>query len=352
MALSSAALQALFNSNHRTVPTGAYGTLDSGLASAILASGGTIPSYYTDPSQLSPAVVGATTPSGGGAGGGSGRDTPGAGNGLGGGYAPPGSDGSGGATPDLSYLSDPSWLLGHDSIYAQAMQNYQAQLDADKANLSSVLNQLLINYGFVPDLGSIASKLGISGDNLGALLGALDPHTAALAQENTKAGTSILGRLGNANSVANASITGALAGRGLLDSGDAGFRLGQQNLRYSQGMYDAFQSLMKSIGGGEQSYATDVNKIMGQETSAADQAYQRQLQQIINAGGAASPGGGSTGGSADTSGSSQTGGSTSGSSDTSSPGGVNRPVVAGATIPPVINQAGQLYRSGTTNTAA
>ena len=189
--------------------------------------------------------------------------------------------GNGGVPTDAELQA----AIAGDPQYLQTVANLNAQRDADAAQLAQTINQLMVQYGVTPDLAGAAGTLGLSNASLTGALGGLDPSTAGLAAMNTQNGTSILGRLEHNNTIADQTIRGLLASRNMLQSGDAGFRLGEQQRKYNQGLYDAFNTLMSALDRGQNTFASDQNSIANQLSTASQQAFTRQMNMLMQAGG-------------------------------------------------------------------
>ena len=124
---------------------------------------------------------------------------------------------------------------------------------SNEAQRNAVFQTDVTQYGEVPDLAQAAKALGLSSTDLTGILG---PDIAKLAQENTAAGTSTVARLGADNTKAIGAIKNALAARGVFNSGETGYQLGQQQQAYMNAGYDALQKLFGGMDTAQQGYLT------------------------------------------------------------------------------------------------
>src|SRR5205085_9434731 len=77
----------------------------------------------------------------------------------------------------------------------------------------------------------------------------LDPQAANFAQQNYISGNATLARLDKQHTLARQAVINALAGRGLLFSGDTGYQEGQADQTYGNNVYDAQQKVLDYIRG-------------------------------------------------------------------------------------------------------
>lgn len=181
-------------------------------------------------------------------------------------------------------LSDifPGWL-NSDPEYQQALAQVNAAANSDRAAMKQAANQLMIQYGITPDLEKAGGQLGLGGGPLAQLLATLDPATARAAAQNSAQGTSILGGLTDKNNVANQSIGGDLAARGMSGSSDAGFRYGQENLAYNQGIYNALSRMLNTYTSDEQRLTSQLAGLYGSGGTlqkAMEQAWSNFLKAL------------------------------------------------------------------------
>lgn len=173
--------------------------------------------------------------SGGGSGGGSGKDAAGS-------ITVPG------FTPD--YQS----LIEQDPYFAQIRDLLSAQSAADAANRDSQLGQAFINFGEAPE--------------------GYDNPVADAAHNNPFSVLSVLQQAHEQNLRAQRN---QLAARGILQSGEYGYQLGQENKDYLQNQYEARQQLLDFINGVQSAFAQAEQNRNNQLVQAGQQAYQNQL---------------------------------------------------------------------------
>ena len=190
---------------------------------------------------------------------------------LGAGVAPVGAPGSignaGSYTPDWASLiqNDPGFLQDQSTLSASGIAN-ASQRDA-------LMQTALVNFGGNVDMNAVAKTLGVDPSSLSNL----DPATVqALAHQNDVAGTSTQSRLDAANTLATRGIKNALNARGLLNSGETGYQLGQQQQSYTQAQYDARQKLTDYMTQYQQGYLTGQQQLNQSLSTAASSAADRQ----------------------------------------------------------------------------
>ena len=140
------------------------------------------------------------------------------GNGPGGGAPGPGAPGGGGGP----------W-------YDQMKSLFQAQSQAEQANLRSGIQQMLIGMGLVPQ--GFDDKFG-----------ALDATTKALIQKNTDTGISTYARLREALGDNNRNITSRLTSKGLRRSGARGHAMRRGQLGFDRNLSDFMSQFMGDVG--------------------------------------------------------------------------------------------------------
>lgn len=121
----------------------------------------------------------------------------------------------------------------------QAMLTSQSASEA--ATRKMRINQGFLDYGAVPDL----SQFGFTSPYLNDL----NPETAGLAAQNTASGLSVLGRLNKQHADIRRRNTDELAARGILRSGETGYREQEEALRHQQANYDASKQLVEFLSG-------------------------------------------------------------------------------------------------------
>lgn len=163
----------------------------------------------------------------------------------------------------------------------QALQQYlAAQQAAEQAQLQQAIQNAIVRFGEAPE--------GYSHE-------ALSPEVTALAQQNTDAGLSLVARLNQQKDLGQRGIMNDLAGRGMLQSGETGYQLGQLGLGYRQQQYDARQELLDYLGGVQSAFAQNQTNREYQLGQGILESQQTQAGQPWNYGGYS---GGSGGGGA------------------------------------------------------
>lgn len=188
--------------------------------------------------------------------------------------APPPSQSS--SVPDLSYL------VSRDPVYTQAQADEKAALAAAAAQRDASINQSLIGFGAIPDLGSLGRSLGLTPDQIGMITGSINPETGALANQYTGTGNSVLGQLNHAHDQALKQLRANLAAHGTLESGATGVGVGQSNDSYQQGLSSAYQQLLSALLGYEGNYANSGQSALTSLQNAASDAYNRAVQMAEN----------------------------------------------------------------------
>jgi len=131
----------------------------------------------------------------------------------------------------------------------------------------------MIQFGEVPNFAQSASDLGL-GDSFNT---DINQSITDLANQNTQAGTSTYANLQTAYKNQVRGIKQYLAARGLLSSGETGYRLGNAQQSYNQGLYDDTNKLLSYLSGIQSSYNTAQQNEEQQQTSAANDAYSRAI---------------------------------------------------------------------------
>lgn len=136
---------------------------------------------------------------------------------------------------------------GGDLTASPYYQQYQAQIQAaqaaDLANTKSQLQQLLIQFGLVPQ--GFQDKYG-----------ALDDTIKQLIQKNTDTGVSQYARLLEQKSDAQRSALQSLAARGLSRSGSKGYALRRGTLDFNRTLSDALSSVLGNANQLQGGYAS------------------------------------------------------------------------------------------------
>jgi hypothetical protein len=103
-----------------------------------------------------------------------------------------------------------------------------------------------------------------------------------LAEANTASGMSIVARMEKLRKDNVRAIKNALASRGALRSGEAGYQLGEEQQRYSTAQYDARQQLVDLLAGIEAGVAAGARQRAGAQAGAAQQGLQQIIQMYPN----------------------------------------------------------------------
>jgi hypothetical protein len=140
-----------------------------------------------------------------------------------------GGGGSGGALTSSPY-------------YRQYASQLEATRAADLSNTKSMLQQLLIQFGMVPE--GFQDKYG-----------ALDDTIRALIQKNTDTGISGYARLKEARGLDTKSSLSNLARRGLMRSGAKGAVLRQSSLNNDRNLADALAAILGNANGLQSGFA-------------------------------------------------------------------------------------------------
>lgn len=153
------------------------------------------------------------------------------------------------------------YSIDADPGYQLALSNQQSGLSDLNALLTSERSRAAVGFGD----SSLAQSLG------------LDQAAVAAAKANYQSGNSTLSRLDHANELGRQTIINTLAAHGLINSGDLGYREGEQNRAYGNATYDARQALLDQLNQYQQSYLSGKQSLQQQVTQALMAAYQNQL---------------------------------------------------------------------------
>lgn len=150
-----------------------------------------------------------------------------------GGTGPGGGGGSSGGTGDLTA----------SPYYQQYQSQIQAAQAADLSSMKSQLQQLLIQFGLVPE--GFQDKYG-----------ALDDTIRQLIQKNTDTGVSQYARLLESKADAQRNAIQNLAARGLSRSGAKGYALRRGGLDFNRAQSDALSQVLGSANSLQSGYAS------------------------------------------------------------------------------------------------
>lgn len=101
----------------------------------------------------------------------------------------------------------------------------------------------------------------------------LDPLTAAMAQQNTQSGNSTLAQLQQQRDMNQQGILNQLAAHGMIQSGDLGYKTGQNEQNYGHSLYGAQQSVLDSLAQQGANTASQKQGLRGNTTNALTNAY-------------------------------------------------------------------------------
>jgi hypothetical protein len=167
-------------------------------------------------------------------------------------------------------------ILRQDPIYNQTLQDLSAQGISDRSQADTLAQRALVQFGEVPSLEGLDARL--AGPEFARLAGTARP----LAEQNTASGMSIVARMDKLRKDNVRAIKNALASRGALRSGEAGYQLGEEQQRYSTAQYDARSQLVDLLAGIEAGYANSQRGRAGQQAAAANQGMQQVIQMYPN----------------------------------------------------------------------
>ncbi len=179
------------------------------------------------------------------------------------------------AAPSFNYTD----LLKNDPILGQALAGFNASGVTNQAQLQAGQARALIQRGLVPQ-GTLP---GVS---------QIDPTTAALAAQNTKAGTSVEAGLQRGYTQTRQSNDASLAARGILRSGAYGQHAAEDLQGLNTGEYQADQATMDYLNGLYAGYQQQQQALQQSAVSASQDALNRIIAQIQAgqlAGGTAEP---------------------------------------------------------------
>ena len=115
----------------------------------------------------------------------------------------------------------------------------------DASSRAAAIRRAVVELGAVPDFAKVGRDLGI--DSLGYLSNDINDETRALAQKNTDEGLSLMARLEHEHQRVQRQVKDTLAARGIYRSGETGYQIGEQGLKYKQALTDAEKSVMDHI---------------------------------------------------------------------------------------------------------
>lgn len=160
-------------------------------------------------------------------------------------------------------------LIENDPLYKQTAADVAASRIASRAQLSAARQRALTMYGETPDLSGANQAL------VGDIASDINGTVQQLAQQNTAAGLSTVGRLGQAYHDNVKALQDSLAARGILSSGETGYQLGRQNTQYQQSKYDALQQLLDLLANYQGSFLSNEGQLRQLLSGAAQGAAGR-----------------------------------------------------------------------------
>lgn len=170
----------------------------------------------------------------------------------------------------------------YKALIAAALGPLTAQYGADDAADMATRNQQLIRalgqFGQQFDLEGANTAFGADFVNSSGLADVL-PQANALAQQTTDAGMSFQARAAKAHKDTVRQIKNALAARGLLQSGETGHQLQEQQTQFDTGQYDARAQVQDYMAAVNQGYtqAVRARQVALAEAQRVEAARQAQL---------------------------------------------------------------------------
>ena len=128
--------------------------------------------------------------------------------------------------------------------YQQGAAASTAASAADRASGRSAIQQMLIQFGIIPE-------------GFNDQFGAIDGTIRGLADANTKSGISAYARMRQSLGDANRDASRRLAARGLRRSGARGYRLRRNQLGFDQGYADSVSKLLGNAQGVYSNFANN-----------------------------------------------------------------------------------------------
>lgn len=146
-----------------------------------------------------------------------------------------------------------------DPGYVGANTAEQLGIPSINNNLNNLIAQRIVAYGDP----SLAAQAGFG----------LDPQAAAFARQNYLSGNGQLARLDKSHEQARRAIINQLAAHGLIDSGDTGYQIGNEDQGYGNNVYDAQQQALADILGYRNNAQTQLSNLHQQTISALENAF-------------------------------------------------------------------------------
>jgi hypothetical protein len=177
-----------------------------------------------------------------------------------------------------------SYSLGMDPGYQAALNAEQLGLSQLDAQLLAARNRAVIEFGD-PALAGLAGF-------------GLDPQSADFAKQNYLSGNSTMSRLDKSRDEKKRAIINALAGRGILFSGETGYQEGEASGEYGRNVYDARNKVLDALRTVQEGYLDRKTALHDRVVQAMQQAYYFAMQngQMFQGAGGGGGGGFSGGG--------------------------------------------------------
>jgi hypothetical protein len=168
--------------------------------------------------------------------------------------APPGFNPNPGYVPPPAPLAPPNWqdIIAADPDYKQSLADILADSVGDRAGVDAALRSALVRYGGAGALRGMLGQLGGIGQGWESLL---DEATLGGAESADKSGTSLISQLDKAHrdkSLAEADIRAA---KGLSQSSQSGYEIGEERQRDTIARSDALSQLLDFLREGIGGYA-------------------------------------------------------------------------------------------------
>jgi len=110
----------------------------------------------------------------------------------------------------------------------------------------------------------------------------VDPNTAEMARQNYKAGNATLARLDRAHTINARNVINTLAAHGLINSGDLGYRQGEENQQYGNAVYDARKALLAQLNNDYQAYLSQKAALQAALDQAIQNSYANAFSFMFN----------------------------------------------------------------------
>lgn len=176
------------------------------------------------------------------------------------------------------------YSIGMDPGYQAALNAENLGVSQLDATLKAARERAVIDFGD-PALADMAGF-------------GLDPQAADFARQNYLSGNAALSRVDKARDLKRKAIIDALAGKGILFSGETGYQEGQAATEYGQNVYDTRNKVLDALRGYQQDYLDRKNSLHSQTVAAMQNAFAFAMANpgmYAGSGGGGGSGGGSGG---------------------------------------------------------